>query len=114
MAWETRTRGTRYYTRSRRVGGRVVREYVGAGPLGELTACEDAQRRHDRDAQRAALDAEQRRLDALDAPLRSLDSLADALATGALLCAGYHRHDRGDWRRHREQDKTKKRSEHAG
>lgn len=102
MGWETRTRGTRYYTRSRRVGGRVVREYVGAGPLAEMLAEEDAEDRAQRRHQRGGLDAERRRLSLLDAPAARLSDLADALAASALLLAGYRRHDRGDWRKRRD------------
>jgi hypothetical protein len=29
--WERRSRGTRYYTRSKKIAGRAVREYVGGG-----------------------------------------------------------------------------------
>ena len=102
MAWETRSRGTRYYTRSRRVSGRVEREYVGTGPLAELMAEADAEDRAQTLVQRATLDAEQQRLAALDSPGARLSELVDALASGALLLAGYRRHDRGDWRKRRE------------
>ena len=46
--WERRERGGLYYTRSRKVDGRVVREYVGGGILGELAAQMDAERRRRR------------------------------------------------------------------
>ena len=38
MTWESRHRRQRYYYRKRRVRGRVVSEYVGAGPAAMLVA----------------------------------------------------------------------------
>jgi hypothetical protein len=43
--WEKRERGGLYYTRSRKEGGKVIREYIGAGSLGELAAKTDALKR---------------------------------------------------------------------
>ncbi len=50
MAWESRT-GTerRYYTRSRKIRGRVVREYVGRGSKAEIEAALDQERREERE-----------------------------------------------------------------
>ena len=42
MGWETRQRGGRYYIRSKKVKGRVVREYIGGGDLGELASAMEA------------------------------------------------------------------------
>lgn len=55
MGWETRKRGGRYYTRSRKVGGRVVREYIGTGPIAELIDEQDAAERTERAAEREQL-----------------------------------------------------------
>jgi hypothetical protein len=98
MGWD---KGGRYYTRSRRENGRVVREYVGGGLAGLLTAQLDAEERADRLAREALARAERLDLTALDAPLAELDDLADLLAEAALLAAGFHRYNRGEWRRRR-------------
>ena len=97
--WENRERGGRYYTRSRKVDGRVVREYVGAGPLAELAARADSLERERREGEAEARRAEEERLDALEAPVEALCEAAELLARAALVAAGYHRHKRGEWRR---------------
>jgi hypothetical protein len=101
--WERRERGGLYYTRSRKEGGRVVREYVGGGVLGELAARMDAEKRRQREAEKSAQREERERLDALVAPLEELCEAAEVIACAALLASGYHRHNRGEWRKRREQ-----------
>ena len=101
MAWETRERGGRYYTRSRKVDGRVVREYVGGGPVGELAATEDAARRERAAVERATLAEERARTAGPAALLAELDAVAEGLARAALVAAGYRRHHRGEWRKRR-------------
>ena len=98
MGWD---KGGRYYTRSRRVNGRVVREYVGGGTTGVLVAQLDALRRQKRDDERAAGRAERDAVAALDAPLAELNELADLVARTALAAAGYAQHKRGEWRKKR-------------
>ena len=101
MGWETRDscRG-RYYTRSRKVAGRVVREYVGTGAVAELAAAADSLRRADRQAAMEARRAEEASWQAALAPLLELSRVADLMARAALLAGGYHRHAR-TWRKKR-------------
>jgi hypothetical protein len=99
MAWEARG-SRRYYTRSKRVNGRVVREYVGTGPVAELAAAADALRRADRRAAMEARRAEEDRWRAALGPLLALSRVADLMARAALLAGGYHRHAR-TWRKKR-------------
>ena len=101
MGWETRQRGGRYYTRSRRAGGRVVREDIGIGPTAELAALLDERVREEREAAAAAWRAERARLEALDEPVTELCALTDALAAAVLLLSGCHQHKR-EWRRRRD------------
>lgn len=101
VTWETRRRGGRYYTRSRRVGGRVVREYVGSGAVGELAAEVDAMER----AERLARCSEWRQQcgearDVRDA-LAALEARSRQWVSDTLSAEGFHRH-KGQWRRRRE------------
>lgn len=106
MAWENG-----YYYRVRRENGRVVREYVGSGLLGQLAAALDAlereKAREERRLDAEALRNEQAELDALDANLEAVIETTDVLAHAALVAAGYHQHKRGEWRKRRDRnDKT--------
>jgi hypothetical protein len=96
------SRGGLYYTRSKKVGGRVVREYVGSGILGHVAALQDAQERQRREQEAALWKEERKRLEALVAPVEDLCEATEVLCRAALLAAGYRRHQRGEWRRKRE------------
>lgn len=98
MAWEGRARGGRYYTRSRRVGGRVVREYIGAGPAGELAAALDQLDQAERKADRQAWQAERAAVLAPAADVATFGRLVDDALVLALTGAGLRLH-RGEWRR---------------
>jgi hypothetical protein len=102
MAWEKRERGGSYYTRSRKVNGRVVREYVGGGVLGELAAQIDAEERLRREVEAAAWREERERLEEFAGLVEELCDEVETIARATLLAAGYRRHKRGGWRRQRD------------
>ena len=101
MPWQQQG-NKRYYYRSMRVHGRPVRRFVGSGPVAELAAAADDLCRLERAIHARERHAEQERLAAAAAPLLGLCEVTDDLACAALLAAGFHRHDRGAWRRRRE------------
>ena len=101
MAWEYRGNNGPYYTRSKKIGGRVVRQYVGGGTVGQLASATDARLRAEREAQAADWQAEKARLEALEADVAALWEGADIMARATLLASGYHQHDRGEWRQSR-------------
>jgi hypothetical protein len=98
MGWE---RG-RYYTRSRKVNGRVEREYVGSGLGARLAAQLDAVERASRIAEAYDRRAVRADSDELTAALNDLSARCDLLARAALVAAGFRQHHRGEWRRRRE------------
>jgi hypothetical protein len=99
--WERRERGGLYYTRSRKEGGRVVREYIGGGVLGETAALEDEYERRQREVEAALEKEERERLEGIMAPIDEVCEAAEVLARAALVAARYRRHNRGEWRKSR-------------
>jgi hypothetical protein len=102
MAWERRARGGRYYTRSQKVAGRVIRHYVGTGPLAEWVAACDEEDRRQREELRARRKEAAAAMANVDALVRLADEAAELAARAALEAAGYRQHNRGDWRRRRD------------
>lgn len=99
MSWETRG-NNRYYYRRRKVGGRVVTEYIGAGDVAEALAGLD-----ELDRQRRQLDAAEWQAFVEDerrtsAALAEVDELVRSAVAAVLIINGYHTHRR-QWRRQR-------------
>lgn len=93
------TRGNRlYYYRKRREGDRVVSEYVGAGALAQAMAKIDAQKRHERDAERAQLQAEREHFAEVDKLIDEAGLVVRTLTRATLQTSGFYRH-KGQWRR---------------
>lgn len=92
-----------YYTRSYRRGGRVCREYCGGGLAGILAEDLDAEERAEREQKQAAWRAEKVNLRAGEQLTAEVCELTQLLVEVTLVLAGYRRHNRGEWRRKREQ-----------
>lgn len=101
MGWEQRG-GVRYYYRAKRDCGRVVKEYIGTGRVAELMATHDELERAERTAATDAIQRAKTQLQELGAALTPLDEVADTLAALVLVAAGFHRTNRGPWRKRRE------------
>jgi hypothetical protein len=99
MGLEVRKKGV-YYYKKRRVGSKVVSEYVGAGPMADLAAIEQAFENRDKERKKAQKEQEKAAFQDLNQPLKELDRLIGALTTATLIVNGYHTHKR-QWRRER-------------
>ena len=93
-----------YYTRSRRQNGRVIREYIGCGPVAELIAEADQAGIAKREADRAQLRATEVCFQSLEAPFAALGKQCRAMLSATLQSAGNHQHNRGEWRKQRIQE----------
>ena len=95
MGWDL----GRYYTRSFKVNGRTIRQYVGGGETGRLAAQHDQAQREKRMQRRDAAKRLMSDLKAIDETVMTLCLKADLAARAAMWAAGYYQHHRGEWRR---------------
>lgn len=100
MGWD---KNGRYYTRSHKISGRVVREYIGGGVIGKMAEKKDLDERAQRANRVKDWKAQKEGMEAVEAVVAQLCDVTDLLARAAFLAAGYHQHKRGEWRRKRGQ-----------
>jgi hypothetical protein len=105
MSWETRERGGRYYTRSYRVNGRIVRDYFGNGPGALAISQMDEGRRMEEQAGRLTWKLKREEIEAVDALVKGYCAAVEAFTRETLEAAGYHRPKRGQWRKRREHNR---------
>jgi hypothetical protein len=103
MTWELH-RGRLRYTRSFRRTGRTIRQYVGTGEVAELVARADELAKAARKRQAEAGRTDRERWETAQASVVELERITNLFVQATLLTAGYHRHDRGAWRRRRNHD----------
>ena len=94
MAWERRG-NQKFYYRSRKINGHVVREYLGRGEQAKRAALEDAQKKSTREHDRA----ERQGWEAMDSQIAQLHQFIKLLTYNYLLDAGWYQHHRGEWRK---------------
>lgn len=99
VALEQRGSGVYYYT-SRRIGRRVVKRYIGSGPVAEAAAQLDLAERQLRQLDRVAARLDLDDLREQNAALRAWLSAVDGVAAAALELCGWHR-PRRQWRKRR-------------
>lgn len=102
MAWETRARGGRYYTRHFRRNGHRIRQYIGRGEHAEALAAQDARTRERRERARSQRSVYQAADEALTCYVRAVDAQVREM----LQAVGYHQHARGEWRLRRDSGRT--------
>jgi len=100
MVWEKRGQQFFYY-RSRKVNGRVIREYLGRGQRAVKAAAEDTERQAVRNQERR----ERNTWGALDSQVVTLNTLITLLSQTHLVDGGFYRYKRGEWRKRRNNGK---------
>lgn len=97
MAWDSRG----YYYRSRKVRGKVLRDYYGTGPIAETAAACMAELRQKREARAREADGLLAELAAAEAAFRAYEARAELIAAAHLIAAGVRRYPTRRWRKGR-------------
>jgi hypothetical protein len=89
--------GKSYYYEKKRVGNRVISEYVGGGLLAVVASQNAQERKEESEARRTATEQARAETLNLEAEIDELIDTINTLSRGALIASGYHQHNR-QWR----------------
>lgn len=110
MGWEERN-GKLYYFRKKRIGGRVVSEYIGGGEAGRLAESEDRRAREEEREAKERRRAERDQLKEIDSAIGEFSGEVKQFVSQVLEMSGYHRH-KGQWRKSRMSTAIEPRANH--
>lgn len=99
MGLEVRKNGV-YYYKKRRVGSKVVSEYVGTGLQADMATLDQAFENRDKSKKKAEKEQIKARFQASNRQFKEAEKLIRALTRATLIVNGYHTHKR-QWRRQR-------------
>ncbi|MFO0952624.1 MAG: hypothetical protein U0835_16055 [Isosphaeraceae bacterium] len=100
MSWSERA-GRVYHRRSEWVDGRAMKVYVGSGEAAVEAKESDRVEREQRVSQAWAWQAEESACFAASLKTAAAVDACALFARAVLVASGFHRHDRGPWRRRR-------------
>jgi hypothetical protein len=89
-------KGNSYYYEKKRVGNRVVSEYVGSGVLALLAQA----RAEEKAIEREILKHQKDSVNKLESEIEQVMGWIDSLSSSQLIASGYHQH-KGEWRKRR-------------
>ncbi len=109
MAWERRGKRGRlvYYSVSKTIEGKVVKQYLGRGERAIAAAAVVAQAKMQREADWVAVQEEQARLIGPDGLALELIAVVDLLMAATLIASGFHRRNWGKWRKCRDKEENR-------
>lgn len=111
MGWEERKNGRYFYTK-KRIGGRVVSVYEGAGLAGQFAAVLRDRESAQRQQTMTKIQHEYAQILKFDALCGSIVRECTALAKGMLVASGYHQH-KGQWRQRRMTKQSKQQKQQS-
>ncbi len=103
MGWENRGNG-RYYYRKKRIGSKVVSEYVGTGLIGEIAEEFDKSESEERILRHKEEKKEIRCTAEINNIVKKIENEIKLLTKAFLILKGFHTH-KGEWRKKRNERK---------
>jgi hypothetical protein len=101
MGIEARNKnGNLYYYKKRRVGCRVISEYVGSGLVVDLAQKRAENERAEKEAERERQRIERMSMAEIDKQIDEFSRMVDTLMEAELVSMGFHQHKR-QWRKRR-------------